>query len=534
MTSQRPVPSRGRSPGALSQRPTASATNRKELEEMETKLRLMEKRREEDREKLKEMDKAKAEKDRFEGIIQKLQTKYQPLQQEMADLRRQLKEAEAKVQILEAQQAENDSINEMATLDKEMAEELADSIRLELQTLRQKNEELELEVEVLHEENQELGQEINPEDKTSQGWLQLERSNERYREALIRLRDVTGEQEAELRDQIATLEQELQDHLRVKEESTAAKERLAELDAVVEDLRQQLDAALGAEDLIEELTENNLALNEKIDELRATVEDLEALKELNDELEINHTENEKQLQDEIDYHESLLADEARKSVMQDGVIQDLEYTVSRFRELVNTMQNDLEDMRSSQQITEAQANELGAKSRAMMDMNMKLQTSATKTQIKAIDLELGKMQAQESAEHLAIAQLFLPEAFQSERESIQALLRFKRIGFKAKMLHGFLKERIANPPTLGQQADFFAYCEMLNGLTWIDWTCQRFVNTEKTCDLDTFKRLGAASYELEPVERALNGWIDALKQDELHGGKCVGELPGLVIHILPG
>ena len=264
---------------------------------METKLRLVEKRREEDREKLKELDKAKADKDRFEGIIQKLQNKYQPQQQELADLRKHLKEVEAKVETLEAQQAENDSINEMAALDKEMAEELADSTKLELQALRQKHEELELELEVLRDENQELGKEISPEEKASQGWLQLERSNDRYREALLRLRDVTQEQEADLRNQVADLEQEVQNYVKIKEEGTSAKERLAETDAIVEDLRQQLDAALGAEDMIEELTEKNLALTERMDELRATIEDLEALKELNDELEINHTENEKQLQD---------------------------------------------------------------------------------------------------------------------------------------------------------------------------------------------------------------------------------------------
>ena len=33
--------------------------------------------------------------------------------------------------------------------------------------------------------------------------------------------------------------------------------------------------------------------------MRITIEDLEALKELNDELEENHVETEKQLQDEI-------------------------------------------------------------------------------------------------------------------------------------------------------------------------------------------------------------------------------------------
>ena len=67
----------------------------------------------------------------------------------------------------------------------------------------------------------------------------------------------------------------------------------------IEDLKQQLDDALGAEDMLEQLTERNLNLSEKIEEMLVAIEDLEALKELNDELEESHVETEKQMQDEI-------------------------------------------------------------------------------------------------------------------------------------------------------------------------------------------------------------------------------------------
>lgn len=67
----------------------------------------------------------------------------------------------------------------------------------------------------------------------------------------------------------------------------------------IEELKQRLDDALGAEDLVEQLTEKNLSLTEKLDEIRMINDDLEALKELADELEENHMETEKQLQAEI-------------------------------------------------------------------------------------------------------------------------------------------------------------------------------------------------------------------------------------------
>ena len=64
-------------------------------------------------------------------------------------------------------------------------------------------------------------------------------------------------------------------------------------------MKAQLDDALGAEEMLIQLTERNLMLSEKIEEMRITIEDLEALKELNDELEESHIETEKALQDEI-------------------------------------------------------------------------------------------------------------------------------------------------------------------------------------------------------------------------------------------
>ena len=51
--------------------------------------------------------------------------------------------------------------------------------------------------------------------------------------------------------------------------------------------------------MLQHLTERNLTLSERIEEMHAVIQDLEALKELNDELEENHVENEKQMQEEI-------------------------------------------------------------------------------------------------------------------------------------------------------------------------------------------------------------------------------------------
>jgi len=517
-------PQKTEAPAAPSVRTTTgkpTAAHTREIEDLQTKLRMMEKRRLEDREKLKAMERLQQERDRFESIIQKLQTKYQPQQQEIAELKKQLQSSESSLIDIEKIQAEHDIELENATLDREMAEEQYEVLKAEVGALREKNEELELEVEVLREENQELGQEMNPEERTSQGWLQLERSNERLREALIRLRDVTQGQEADLKSQITALEQDAGGLDTLKRQAETFKEKLLESEAAVEDLKQQLEVSQGGEDMIEELSERNMTLQEQIEELKATVDDLENLKELNDELEVNHIETEKQMQEEIDFKDSVINEQARRTNEQQRTVDDYELTISRFREAFRSLQADLEDMRASQQISETEADDLNSKSRALINLNMKLQSSASKTQVKAIDLELKRLDAEEASQHLSIVQLFLPDAFQADRDSVLALLRFKRIGFKANLIHGMIKEAVRNA---AHGYNLFAACSVLDRLAWISGISEEFISNISACPVPDFARYQGALYELEPVERALNTHIDALRREELDVNRVDEEL----------
>lgn len=502
---------------------THNPPGNREIEDMKAKLRIMEKKRMEDREKLKGLERLQGERDKFEAIIQKLQNKYQPQQQELADLRKQLKEADERVQHVERQDAEHETEVEMATLDREMAEETAESLKTELEALKLKHEEMELEVEVLREENHELGSTISPEERSSQGWLQMEKEKERLREALVRLRDMTQQSEAELRSQIKELEEDVREYGTVRSTFEATKEKLLHAEANVEDLREQLDSALGAEEMIEELTERNTQYQTQVENLKVAIEDLESLKELNDELEINHMETEKQLQDEIDFKDSVFSEQSRKAVQQDEVIEDLEYTLSRFRELTTNMQADLEDIRASQQISEAEASDLTTKSRAMMDLNLKLQNSAAKAQVKTIEVGMARMKAEESETHLSIVQQYLPGMYAAEKDPILALLRFKRVAFKSSLLHSLVRERTTDH-ALGAHDNIFVSYEVLEKLTAISGLCDRFVNFVGGCSVEAFAKFEGALYELEPVERGLNLWLDGLKKNELDAQKCAIEL----------
>ncbi|KAM0427019.1 hypothetical protein ACHAPT_007917 [Fusarium lateritium] len=522
-SSRTSTPPVARKPAPTARAAGSTAASR-EIEDLKAKLKVLERKRVEDRDKLKQLDKVQGERDKFESVIQMLQQKYQPQQQENSELKKLLKEAEMRLESIEEIQAEHDSILELATLDREMAEETAEVLKVELDALKEKAEEMELEVEILREENEEYSKGMSPEERSSTGWLQMERTNERLREALLRLRDLTQASEEELKDQITGLEEDLKEFNTVKDEYGVCREKLEQSQLAVEDLRQQLDNALGAEDMIEDLTERNMSMAEQIEELKAVIDDLESLKEINDELEINHVQNEKEMQEELDFKDSVITEQARRAGQQEESLEDMEYTLSRFRELVTSLQSDLDDMRASQAVTEGESEKLNDRSRAMMDLNMKLQISAAKAQVKTIDLELRRLEAQEAEQHLEIVKLFLPDTYKEDQDSVLALLRFRRLTFKANLLNGFIRERLNGQPHPGHEDDVFAGCDASDKLVWVSNMCDRFVNDVSHCSIEQFSRYQNALHELEPVERALNVWIDGLRRDELKEQKCADEL----------
>jgi dynactin 1 len=88
--------------------------------------------------------------------------------------------------------------------------------------------------------------------------------------------------------------------------------------------------------------------------MRVTIEDLEALKELNDELEENHVETERQLNAELGELCSLqqsyiqadntdklgaqLREERDRAEELDSVVLDMDNTIGQFRDLVQALQ----------------------------------------------------------------------------------------------------------------------------------------------------------------------------------------------------
>lgn len=62
-------------------------------------------------------------------------------------------------------------------------------------------------------------------------------------------------------------------------------------------------------------------------------------------------------------------------------------------------------MRAQQASQQSESQSLTSQSQAMLNLNMKLQSTVLKSQVKTIELELRRLDAQQASEHLAIVKV---------------------------------------------------------------------------------------------------------------------------------
>ncbi|KAJ3722605.1 dynein associated protein-domain-containing protein [Lentinula raphanica] len=414
-------------PAPASTIPTTLPDTHPQIHALLTKVRVLETNRSLDRLQIQSLEAKIAESASFLSLRPKLQSKLQSQQTEITSLKQEVNELKAQVKLWEERKETVESELEMCMLDKEMAEEKAEIANTELEAVKEQLAEVEVEVEVLREEKElwqlenEDGEGLGSTTTTNKSeggktkdtlaYIQLEKQNERLKEALLRLRDMTQETDQDQRRRIAEMEKDLATFEDLQSQLSTTTVKLSNAETQIEDLKLQLDDALGAEDILVQLTERNLVLGEKIEEMRITIEDLEALKELSDELEENHIETEKALQADIENLTTQLASSQLKIATLSDSCADYEGTIGQFRDLVVQLQGELQSLRVTTASAESERGEALSQTAAILSANIRLQSTASKARAREVEVELGKMRERELREELEIVEGFLPAVY---------------------------------------------------------------------------------------------------------------------------
>ncbi|KAN0060911.1 hypothetical protein ACQY0O_006645 [Thecaphora frezii] len=493
----------------------------REAEELRTKVKILEKRKEEDREKMREMERAKDEAEQFLLLREKMAAKLEELQAQVPELQRLEKELEAQKEMLEQKVNDLTDELEMATVDRECAEEQRDELRVE-------NEELRLQTEILQEEKLSLEMsEPSDEERSSTAYARLEAHNAKLKTALSHLHHQKLEADAINRKQLVELEAEIAGMREIESKYEEAKAQIEFKDAVIADLQSRLDDANHAEEMLFGLTEKNTHLGDKIVSMQAEIEHLETLKELSDELEESRIYNERQLQQELDEKETLILDLVGKIEALELNVTDHEDTIKQFREVVSNQSGELEAVRAelaqSQGLDEQGGKDAPSQSQAMLNLNMKLQSSALKSQAKTIELELGRISASQALSHLEMLKPYLPAAyFEDDADAVHCLLFFQRMARKADLIKTIVEMKHDIQESLASivPEQLVGICQMRHSLAHFAAQSRQIAAVLRLAPVEIFLKAGRMYRENMSIERRIDLFIENLRREELKEIEC--------------
>uniref|UniRef100_A0A8K9UTA3 Dynactin subunit 1 n=1 Tax=Oncorhynchus mykiss TaxID=8022 RepID=A0A8K9UTA3_ONCMY len=491
---------------------------RGQVKDLEEKLETLRMKRTEDKVKLKELEKHKIQLEQLQEWKTKMQEQQNDLTKQLKEAKKEAKEAqEAKEHYMEEMADTADAI-EMATLDKEMAEERAESLQQEVESLKEKLEELVMDLEILKHEIEEKGSDGAA---SSYHVKQLEEQNGRLKEALVRMRDLSVSEKQEhvkLQKQTERKSTEL-DTLRTQREKLQEEMKLAE--RTIDELKEQVDGALGAEEMVETLTERNLDLEEKVRELRETVVDLEAINEMNDELQENARETELELREMLDLGGGRVREAEKRVEAAQETVADYQQTIKKYRELTAHLQEVNRELTSQQEATAEQQQQPPAE---MFDFKIKF--AETKAYAKAIEMELRKMEVGQANRQVSLLTSFMPDSFLrhgGDHDCILVLLLIPRLIFKAELiskqaqekfdLNDNCVERSGMRGAAGEQLSFAA--GLVYSLSLLQATLHKYEQALNQCSVEVYQKIGTLYPEMGVHERSLDFLIDLLHKDQL-------------------
>ncbi|KAG8237507.1 hypothetical protein J437_LFUL017541 [Ladona fulva] len=495
-----------------------------------------------DKERLKDYDKTRVQLEQLVEFKSQIMSAQTSLQRELQRAKQETREANEARERHADEMADLAETVEMATLDKEMAEEKAETLQQELEQYKEKVEELMVDLEILKAELAERRGEagtVTPAEGSVSAYeiKQLQQQNARLRDTLVRMRDLSAHEKHEfqkLQKEADEKRSEITELSRTKEKLSA---RVEELERQIGDLHEQVDLALGAEQMVENLTASKLALEDKVAELEEAVADLEALHDMNDQLQEGSRELDLQLREDLEMAESATREAQRERDKALEALADRDSTISKFRTLVQRLQDQIIELRD-QLMTQSgppsgvAAPPSGPPSYSDDASDLRRMLADTKANARALELELARVEVLQLELHVKYIVSFMPENFAvrgGDQDAIETLLLVGRMYSKSEILVNQVRDRFPqaaapSTPTSAEQAanhvshsleqaSFRFHLSYI--LYYLMTMLHRFEYALNTCSVDVLLKIGTLYPEMAAQEKALDGLLDLLKKDQL-------------------
>lgn len=303
---------------------------------------------------------------------------------------------------------------------------------------------------------------------------------------------------------------------------------------------EQVDAALGAEEMVEQLGEKKMELEDKVSDLHQTVlrtvdfefifkvklleeevAELEALEEVHEQLVESNHELELDLREELDMALAAKRDIVREMDAAMETILDRDQTIVKFRELVQKLNEQNAELREK-----ATTNEPIKQNAIAESIDFKQVFAESKAHTRAIDLQLRQIELKQANEHVRLLTAFMPETFMArggDNDAVLVILLVSRIVVKTGIIVGQAKERFQtvdiidrNAVVQGHAVQQFSFkSRLLYHVHNLQAVMHQFLYGMNVCSPETLLKAGASIPEMIAQEKVIDGIVELLKANQL-------------------
>lgn len=235
-------------------------------------------------------------------------------------------------------------------------------------------------------------------------------------------------------------------------------------------------------------------------------------------------------------------------------ILDRDQTILKFRELVQKLNDQIQDLRERASSTNQSQNErIKANANNIVEsIDFKQMFAESKAYTRAIDLQLRQIELSQANEHVRMLTAFMPETFMSrsgDHDAILVHLLISRIIFKADIIVGQARERFSSVTTVdrngilqGHTVQQFAFkSRLLHHVHNLKGVLHQFIYGLNACTPEILLKAGESIPEMLAQEKIVDGMVDLLKVNQLDENsstenmeKSIGFFNAMYSHIFSG
>ncbi|CAP26394.2 Protein CBR-DNC-1 [Caenorhabditis briggsae] len=405
-----------------------------QVKELTDKLETTRAKRKDDHAKLLEFERISIEHRTLQDVKSRLNDKVVELERQLLEERRSAEELRAWHEDNKNSIEESKELMEMATIEKELAEEKADVAEIKINELTEELEKMRVKLGLLEDEmaNGGGGAQVG---NTVQ-MRQIEMQNDKLKDALIKMRDLSAQAKLDQQkavEEAERLKNENSELIRVAENL----KRQAEIaESKIAGFQEQIDAAMGAEAMVTQLTDKNFNMEERIAQLEETIEDMEEAKDLDEQLAEVQKQQEKDLMKEIEQlkihiHElnGRIRDEQKHAA-------ELSQTILKFRERMANLNSQIQDQKDQILSLEEQVHGQTTEDNDRATMFNQLQISANRNFSEIVERQINAIEVEYARRQAGYLKAFLPDNFArvgGENDSILLVVLLPRLSAKATL-----------------------------------------------------------------------------------------------------